>query len=69
MTRVDVYLAVAAVAFVAGATALVDAALLGAGIALLAVAVFAVLGAVLAAGAAPMTAEADDEEAVDDGVS
>lgn len=69
MTRVDVYLAVAAVAFVAGSAALVDAALLGAGIALLAVAVFAVLGAVLAAGAAPMTAEADDEEAVDDGRS
>lgn len=67
MTRVDVYLAVAAVAFVAGAAALVDAALLGAGIALLAVAVFAVLGAVLAAGAPPVPVA--DEEADDDGTT
>jgi hypothetical protein len=61
MRRVDVYLAVAAAAFVAGSTALVDLARLGAGMALLTVAVFAVLLAVLAAGDTP-AADIDLEE-------
>lgn len=53
MRRVDVYLAVSAVAFVAGASALVDLALLGAGISLLAVATLAALFGVLHATDAP----------------
>lgn len=53
MRRVDTYLAVSAVAFVAGATALVDLARLGAGISLLAVATLAALFGVLHATDAP----------------